>query len=626
MMKYIPALITIAFCLLLSTCFGRAHVINELMPDPDDACRDCTEWVELFIDNVSESENFVMDAGGVNNSFSANESGYIVVTENRSAFSFLWGSNETTVLVGEMSLNNDGDCVLLYSNASVIDSFCYNHSRRNVSWARCENGWSACDKATPGYENACHDGSGNGSASNGSVVSIMRWRTAPAIPSVNETLNFSVEIGYNSSARINVSVFIMVEELGLTISCGGFESSNSTLATINCSWIVPESVEENGCRFEAYPVIEYDGSVIAGIPRIIAVGCVVDYGDPFIEAFNPAGSTRFGDFALVKSLLYTGSLDFPVRIVTYIYRPKWASVDLEGMTIRTHLNDTNTALLLDDIKMGENITLFLPLLVKLSCGGEYTPGVYQGRVRIYRDGSDDIVVQDTFNISLNGNNGLFCPAECPKCEQQCSCGSCPASCSCQIPPTVKNDEKEVKERKIIEFVSFQENPTAGEVFKTAVRIDNFLNVTGNFSIYSYVFEGSRCVSLGFDGKSWKNVWHANRQNINVAAGSSLNVTLENMIENDTVPGDYKLRVRLIFDDKSRDITESVHVSPAKRISPRPPVPGMNETGLDETVRPVPEPGIPVTGTVPAKKHDPGSFFPAVLNDIAVWILSLFKFY
>ena len=155
----------------------------------------------------------------------------------------------------------------------------------------------------------------------------------------------------------------------------------------------------------------------------------IDFGDSILMVDEPTESVRFGDFTNIRAYLYTGDSNLPLRIVTYIYRPRWVSNDLDGKTIYSHLNETKTALVLEDIRKGENITLLLPLFIKSNCDGDYSEGVYTGNVRVYEDGTDKVVEEEKFNITIQGNNPIFCN-DCPKCQEckETTCSSSSAGC------------------------------------------------------------------------------------------------------------------------------------------------------------------------------------------------------
>jgi hypothetical protein len=253
----------------------------------------------------------------------------------------------------------------------------------------------------------------------------------------------------------------------------------------------------------------------------------------------------------------------------------------------------------------------------------YPKGVYTGRVRVYIDGTDMVVAQDTFNISLLGNNPMFC-LECPKCEKTaCNSNSCPSIDSCRdgfLGDETPNESQGIG-KHLIHVISYDDHVPAGSVLKALIKIENVLNATEKFSVYSYIFNGSRCVSLGFDRGSWRNVWDANKKTSELSNGSSFVLALENMIDDETVPGIYKFRIRLKYGDETKDVTKDITVTPPLKKNSS-IIPSTEKTFTDS---PSPLSKSSVTGM--AIKQDSGilSIFSAIYNNVALWVASLFKF-
>lgn len=105
----------------------------------------------------------------------------------------------------------------------------------------------------------------------------------------------------------------------------------------------------------------------------------------------------------------------------------------------------------------------------------------------------------------------------------------------------------------------------GEEFETLASIFNNYTTPKNFSVYSYVYEGSEPVSLGYSSKEdkWMGTFDANEKTLEIPARTSLTVMLKNMIENDTAPGDYSFRVRARTGTTIKDITRTITVTPSQ---------------------------------------------------------------
>jgi len=142
------------------------------------------------------------------------------------------------------------------------------------------------------------------------------------------------------------------------------------------------------------------------------------------------------------------------------------------------------------------------------------------------------------------------PEECPPCETKktaCSCGPCP---TCTY-------EKEEEKKEDFEIISYPEEIRKDEEIEIKIEIRNPMGQPRNYTVYSYVYEGNKPMSLGFDGKEWLNTWDANKKNVSVPGNSSVVVELNNRIAEDTTPGEYKLRVRIWVEGRKSDITKEI---------------------------------------------------------------------
>jgi hypothetical protein len=240
-------------------------------------------------------------------------------------------------------------------------------------------------------------------------------------------------------------------------------------------------------------------------------------------------------------------------------------------------------------------------------------------VRAYLDGTDEIAAEDNFEIPVSGKNPIFC-AKCPECKKTaCKCPAC-SSCSSGAVSGGSNSSQKDNNR-FIHMISYSGNATQGAAIVTNVSIYNPAGQTGNFTVYSYVFNGTTCVSLGFDGRSWKNTWTANQKTVRVPAGSSVNMSLENVVDNDTSPGLYSLRVRLKYGGKQEDVTGEIRIARAQEAMPA--AEEGPETNVTEPVNFEAE--IPVSGMVVNEESGILGFFSDVYAGISSWFSSVFKF-
>jgi len=90
----------LAFLLIMLEVGG--FMISEIHPNPDDACRDCSEWIEIYNDNTSD--NFSVNGEMLNISFDD----YIILTRNKSIFIGLWDADPEKVFEFGIRLPNSG--------------------------------------------------------------------------------------------------------------------------------------------------------------------------------------------------------------------------------------------------------------------------------------------------------------------------------------------------------------------------------------------------------------------------------------------------------------------------------------------------------------------------------------
>jgi hypothetical protein len=294
-----------------------------------------------------------------------------------------------------------------------------------------------------------------------------------------------------------------------------------------------------------------------------------DFGEARLDVENPAGTVRFGDFAVVKARLYTGNMQVPMRVVAYIRRPNGIANDLYGNTIYANLNetDTKTALLIRDAGKGENLTLFIPVFLKSNCDGKFPEGQYSGNVNVYEEGTGEKVAYGSFNMTLQGNNPLFCCEECDECKKcECKKSSCTSGVSFggSVAPATGTAAAPVK--KSFKYFDIDYMPSAvpaGEAFSANITIKNILSAGADFTAYSYVYNGSTCLSLGRAPAGWVKGWDANSRSVTVAAGGREGLELGSMIPEDVPPGTYSYRIRVRYGDEREDATFALNVLEAE---------------------------------------------------------------
>lgn len=209
------------------------------------------------------------------------------------------------------------------------------------------------------------------------------------------------------------------------------------------------------------------------------------------------------------------------------------------------------------------------------------------------------------------------PYECPPCETKetaCYCGSCP---KCESEEEAEKEE----EAKEFEILSCPEEVRKNEEIEIRMEVKNPSSNQRDYTVYSYVYEGNKILSLGFYGNFWLNTWDANKQNVSIPGNSSKTLTLKNRIAEDTTPGEYKLRVRIWLEGKKNDITKDITVSPEEKKE-------LNITEENETID-IPDMenetnetvGLP-TGRIISRRNE--NIFAEIVNQIINFFKNLFN--
>ncbi len=203
--------------------------------------------------------------------------------------------------------------------------------------------------------------------------------------------------------------------------------------------------------------------------------------------------------------------------------------------------------------------------------------------------------------------GCSCETRIIETEKPCSCSPCP-KCVCENEETKKENE--------IEIISCPGEVVKNEEVEIKVRIENPSVYQRNYTVYSYVYDGKKPLSLGFDGNNWSNTWDANKQELNLPRKSSANLTLTNRIADDTRPGKYKLRIRIKFNDEKKDITKDIIIkeAPEESIDEVMHENEANETTEREEIK------LP-TGRITSERKN---WFAGFIEDIVNFFKNLFR--
>lgn len=381
--------------------------------------------------------------------------------------------------------------------------------------------------------------------------------TSPRNLTLGDSLDITVNITNNETEAHGIGLNIIIEDLKTVtmgkhdeiIDCGTSSLENKTSVVEDCTLALPNDVITNGIEeFDIFPRINftYHNTTITriGDSKKINITGLADLGDSELAILSSPSQTRFGGFSMVFVKFYSGNYKYSeTKFLAYAY-PKQILMDLDGNGITASSYDSNVVVNISGVQRDQNIYLTLPLFLKHNCDDYYSDGSYRIRVRTYKPESSmwkEIITED-FNLSVSGRNEGFCPK-----PVEVSGGG-------GTKTVYENVTVKVEKQPPYEITSYPATVYAGDEFTTTVRLtaDKAKNVT----VYSYVFDSKKILSEGFGDEGWSKKWTANKKQVELAAGSSVDAILVNRIPEGTPPGSYKYRVRIKDEE---DITKDIVV-------------------------------------------------------------------
>lgn len=376
----------------------------------------------------------------------------------------------------------------------------------------------------------------------------------------NNTSNITIEILNNESENYTVNITLVLKNIK-TISkgthdefsnCGEFFIINETSRTLNCELRIPSDVITNGTEeFEIYPMLSFaydDSKIIRDGDKVeINITGFKDLGESYLEIFSKPNQVKFGDFSIIFAKFYPGNYNYSkIRFLAY-GNPSQILMDLNGNGLTTSSYNSNVAVEINDVQRDQNLYITIPLFPKQNCDNTYNSDIYRVRVRAYSLIDSDWKEIETwdFNLSVSGRNEIFCLEKTEKSAKTTATGNVFTS-------------KQEKTEESYEIISCPTEVRPDEEFSVKVKISNKFNESKNFTVYSYVYDGKKLLSLGF-GEKWEKTWNSNEKTIKLSSEGSIFIDLRNKISNDTNLGSYKLRARIKVDGKEYDITKDIIV-------------------------------------------------------------------
>ncbi len=128
------------------------------------------------------------------------------------------------------------------------------------------------------------------------------------------------------------------------------------------------------------------------------------------------------------------------------------------------------------------------------------------------------------------------------------CEDCPTCKKCS-----SSEEKEsAKPSNLnIDILNLTDILARNQEFETIVKLKNNGADKILLEIYSYAYDGKKCITGG---------WSSNKKGLSLGKQEEKIIYLENKIKNDATPGEYSFRIRTKIDSKTYDLTETVLVT------------------------------------------------------------------
>jgi len=604
----------IVFCLviilLICPSDAEALFVNEFMPAPNDTCSQCSEWIELTSDQDEVIENISIDTGEstltcLNDTILQGE--FIIITKNASVFSGIWKPTNIKVFENsKMRLSDSSDNISILNGSNETSRIEYFNAAKNISYGLCGKTLVRQNISTPGLPNIC--------------VSEAN-QTANQTNATDGECNMSINIeseeifvaGKSNSFRLVVKnlngtenaaeVEYWIEDFFGNILKSKTKTNNT--ATVK-SWTPPALTGTEGYKINVIITdAKCNDTNVSNnhAEKIIVVEGDMPVSDSSISIIDAGlgsdGKVRFGDEIEVRVNIHKGD--------TAKNAVEMRIEDTEGRKAGKTTFNIYTKF--------SNYTISVPLQINPNCDNVLPNGTYFIKIEGL-NGSDEK------QITIEGSSNSFCKIKTVETEKTCSSSACPPY------QKTNNSEKPNELSKDFEIISCPD-----EIAKNAeLAIELLLKVSQekNFTIYSYIYDGNKPLSLGFDGKKWLNTWNANK--VEVTARNSTTVDLKNRISNDTVLGRYKLRIKIIYDGKEHDITRDILVrEPSEEMQQK--TGGQDSGQTNETLEKenatnnknenLKEKQIKTpTGSLVSKKED--NWFSAAINGVINFFKNLFK--
>ena len=488
--------------------------VSEIMHNPDgsDAGR---EWIEVYnndsvqhnltgwkvnTDNSDHSLN-VPPANGGQGSMILEPGGYAIIVQNATAFLLNYNFTGTVIDSSWSDLSNSENKTIWVKNSTnIFDNVTYFAVSEGNTSCLVNGTFTAC-LPTPGAANSMQNETGSSNSENQADVRISLRISAAAVNTTytslfqlnidNKTCSYAdnVTISYNITPSFSGS-FTKEMVCSANTSTGDWTPAAAGNYTI-CGVITSTTTNDTNTSNN-----EVCGNVAVSQSQRICNTAVS------ITSDSIANSSTTLEYALVLTDSFCNETSVEVEY--------WIE-NLFGSYAKEKLNTTQ------EFSCSKTVSR------------QWTPDSITGseayKIKAYlRTNCSDV------NVSDNSMEKLVVVKGSQAAGSSSSSASSSSSGSSSSVAAVANASK-----KSVDVISYPMKIYVGERFETVVNVS-----VGNFSIYSYVYSGQIPVSEWNGSHSWD----ANKKELNTNGI----VSLFNIIENGTTPGNYTMKVRLKADN------------------------------------------------------------------------------
>lgn len=606
--RFVPAFPFIFSLIFMIFNVQAAILINEVMYNPPNFLGGGTnEWIELY-NTGNETLNLtgwkIFDASNHVISGFIQPYGFLILAKNLTAFYEYYNFSCNASKVG-FSLNNNGEEIILKNDREeVIDNLTYSNlwggNGDGNTIQKIDSNWLP-SAPTSCEENIFHDQSGN-QTNTSNTCDLQLWIECSDVFIVGSN-DYRLMTEDLFGGDFDPEIEYWIEDFFGNVLKPKTKTNNTATEK---SWTPPALEGTEGYKINA--MITDATCNDTNISNNFAEKMIVVKGGAPISnssisiidvELGSDGKAKFGDNIEVKINVYKGDTS-KNAIELWLENSDGKKAGKTNFNIYAKFS---------------NYTLSVPLQISPNCNGALPNGAYFIRIEGL-NGSDErqITVEGTStSLCKTIETAKSCPSPlCPPCGQNNA--------------SEKNDEQP----EDFEIVSWPDKIAKNAELVIKLRSKAYWQK--NCTIYSYVYDGNKPLSLGFNGKKWLNTWNANKQEI--SANDSTIITLINRISNDTEPGKYKLRVKIIYDGKEHEITRDIIVNEVEANKQQKSSNEEKEKGNSTSVYDglgdnktakdnVPKNEIKIpTGGIVSKKED--NWFSIAINNLMNFFKSLFK--